>query len=104
MSAKLKPDLVFIATAVKTSLLFFQVVDIDPELFTVVQDRRPGASLAGHASKIIETSDLLERPGAIRDGANQRGRIALDPHIGLRIPESDVLEDMAILSVLPAVA
>ena len=54
MTAKLKPDLVFIAAAMKSILLFFEIINIDAKLLAVVKYRSTRSALAGHAGKIIE--------------------------------------------------
>src|ERR1700746_3979283 len=97
MSPKLKPDFILVATTMKTSLFLFQIVDVNPEFLAVVEHRRLGSAFAGHPGKIIEPSDFLDRPTALRNRADQRCSIALDPNVGLQIPESDVLERVAIL-------
>src|ERR1700754_3576542 len=103
MSAKLKPDLILVATSMKTPLFVFEVVDVNSEFLAGIKHRCFGTPLSGHAGKIVETSNLLEGPRTARDGAEQCGSIPLDPNIGLWIPESDVLDDAATLSVLATV-
>ena len=36
MAAKLKPNLVLVATAVKASLFLFQIINVNPEFLTVI--------------------------------------------------------------------
>src|SRR5215813_1738727 len=103
MAAKLKPNLVLVAASVKSPLLFLQVVDVNPELLAGVKHRRFSTALSGHTSKIVKPSNFLEGTATVSNGVNQCGRIPLDPDIGLWIPESDVFQDAAVLSVLATV-
>src|SRR5262245_62092548 len=104
MAAKLKPNLVLVATAVKASLFLFQIINVNPELLAVVEHRSLGSAFPGHAGKIIEPSDFLDGTTAARDGADQSGGVALNPNVGLRIPESDMLERAVVFRFLSAVA
>ena len=104
VAAKLKPNLVLVATAVKASLFLFQVINVNPELLAVVEHGSLGSAFPGHASKIVEPSDLLDGATAARDGADQSGGVALNPNVGLRIPESDMLEGAAVFRFLSPVA
>src|SRR4029077_5227315 len=104
MSPKLKPDFILVATAVKTPLFLFQIVDVNPEFHAVVEHRGLGSALSGHAGKIVEPSDLFHGTTALCDGADQRCSITLNPNVGLRIPEGNVLEGVAILRFLSSVA
>src|SRR5215471_19280917 len=103
MAAKLKPDLVLVAASVKSPLLFLKVVDVNPELLAGVKHRRLGAAFPGHAGKIIEGSDFLDRTTAARDGADQCCGVALDPNVGLGIPESNMLQGAAVFRFLSSV-
>src|SRR5262245_29620422 len=103
MAAKLKPNLVLVATSMETPLLLFKIVNVNPELLAGVKHRRFSTALSGHTSKIVKSSNFLEGTGTVSNGANQCGRISLDPDIGLWIPESDVFQDAAVLSVLATV-
>lgn len=88
----------------KTSLFLFEIINVNPELLAGVKYRRFGSTLSGHAGKIIESSDFLHGATAARDGADQSGGVALNPNVGLRIPESDVLERATILRFMSSVA
>src|SRR5262249_26328931 len=103
MAAKLKPDLVLVATSVKSPLLFLKVVDVNPEFFTRIKHRRFSTALAGHTSKIVKPSNFLEGTGTVNNGANQCGRIPLDPNVGLWIPESNMLQGAAVFRFLSSV-
>src|SRR5437660_11090092 len=92
VSSKLKPNFVFVATAMKASLFFFEIVDVNPEFLACVKHGRLRPAFSRHAGKIVESSDLFAQARTFHHRANQRGGVALDPNIGLRLPESDVLE------------
>src|SRR5262245_9608832 len=96
MAAKLKPNLVLVATAVKASLFLFQIINVNSELLAGIKYWRLGATFSGHPGKIIEPSDFLDGTTAARDGADQSGGVAFDPNVGLGIPESNVLQGAAI--------
>src|SRR5687767_759992 len=104
MAAELEPDLILVAAAVKSALFFFEIVNVDPEFFAVVEHRCAGATLAGHAGEIIKRSDFFYRPRAIGDLADQSRRIALDPNVGLRVPKTNMFQGPAVLLCLTAIA
>src|SRR5262249_16463844 len=104
MAAKLKPNLVLVAASMETPLLLFKIVNVNPELLAGVKHRRLGAAFPGHAGKIIEGPDFLDRTTAARDGADQCRGVALDPNVGWGIPESNMLQGAAVFRFLSAVA
>src|SRR5512144_1103658 len=71
VTAKLKPDLVLIAAAVKAVLFLFKIVNIDPELLAVVQHRSAGTAFARHAGEIIERAEFPDDPAAFALATNQ---------------------------------
>src|SRR5215510_3682537 len=103
MAAKLKPNFVLVATPMETPLFLFKIVNVNPELLAGVKHRRLGAAFPGHAGKIIEGSDFLDRTTAARDGADQCCGVALDPNVGLGIPESNMLQGAAVFRFLSSV-
>src|SRR5262245_15263335 len=103
MAAKLKPNFVLIATSVETPLFLFKIVNINSELLAGIKYRRLGATFSSHPGKIIEGSDFLDRTTAARDGVDQSRGVALDPNVGLGIPESNMLQGAAIFRFLSAV-
>src|ERR1043165_107490 len=92
MTAELKPDLVLIAAAVKTVLLFLEIINIDAELLTVIQHGRARPAFACHSGKIIERAEFPGDPAALTLTANERRYITFYPEIGLRIPKTDVFQ------------
>jgi hypothetical protein len=54
VAAKLKPDLVFVAAAMKTVLFLFEIINVDAEFFAILKYRRARAAFAGHAGKIVK--------------------------------------------------
>src|SRR6266545_1902700 len=96
MTAELKPDFVFIAAAVKSILLFLEIVDVDAKLLAIVEYRSARAALAGHAGKIIERAQLPHNATAFAFATDKRRNITLDPKIRLWIPETDMLQDQSL--------
>src|SRR6266498_2709403 len=96
MTAELKPDFVFIAAAVKSILLFLEIVDVDAKLLAIVEYRSARAALAGHAGKIIERAQLPYNATAFAFAPDKRRNITLDPKIRLWIPETDMLQDQSL--------
>src|SRR5919197_1212914 len=95
MTTKLKPDLVFVAAAMKAALFFLEIVNIDAKLFALIKYRRARAAFAGHAGEIIEGAQFLHIASAFLLAADKRRAVALDPKIRLRIPKADVLQHRA---------
>src|SRR5262245_13467358 len=96
MATELKPDLVFIAATMKAVLFFFKIIDIDAKLLAIVEYRRPRAAFAGHAGEIIERAQLADDAAAFAFTADERGDVALDPKIRLRVPKTNMLQHRSV--------
>src|SRR6185369_2126906 len=100
MTAELEPDFVLVATSVKAILFFLEIIDVDPELLTIVQHRSARPALSSHPGEIIEGAEFPDNSAAFTLAANQCRYIPFHPEIGLWIPKADMFQHRASISAV----